>query len=366
MVLLAGCSAITDVRIHELERPSPNERYCAWYGEASGPVLYFGQAPFWSAAQEAGPGDAPMADLAQPGPQWIGRFDLAGQQALPSLDVSESGARSGVWDVLPHPNGRIYFTTFYESAGSIDPATGEVARYPELGVGLNELALGPEDAIVATRYGGYGGDPLASGSLVLFSPDGLLLAEHPLRAPAGYSLAPKTPAWDEAGGRYWLTTDLVRRDPTAPPAPSEHPAIVLDASGSEIARIGGVELHFVRFGREGWGAAAFVAEGALRVVKLGPGEPRWLLAPSAGKLIDPSFPELFDFVQDLSFGPGGELVVTRWSGRIHVLGPGEDDRRDLQLPREDPSGLYYAAALWNDEVCATWCADVAVVCAPLP
>ena len=62
----------------------------------------------------------------------------------------------------------------------------------------------------------------------------------------------------------------------------------------------------------------------------------------------------------------GELVVTRWSGRIHVLGPGEDERRDLQLPREDPAGLYYAAGLWDDEVCATYCADVAVVCAALP
>ncbi len=363
LLSMLACPTVTDVQLHELARPSAVERYCAWYGEAREGVLYFGQAPFWSASRQQG--NAPEADLAAPGPQWIGRFDLARGELLETLDVSEEGARSGIWDVLPHPNGRVYFTTFYEAAGSIDLSTGEVARYPELGTGLNELALGPEDAIVVTRYGGHGGDPLASGSLGLFSPEGLLLAEYPLRAPAGYALAPKTAAWDEAGERYWLSTDLVRRDPAAPPAPSEHPAIVLDARGSEIARIGGIELHFVRFRRDGWGVAAFVADGELRLVELGPGEPRWQLVPGAGQLLDANFPALLDFVQDISFGPEQETIVTRWSGRVHVLGPG-DDRRDLQLPRDDPAGLYYSAALWDDDICATYCADVAVVCARLP
>lgn len=357
-----GCSGNPAVQIHEFGQPSSAERYCAWFGEARDGVLYFGQAPFWSAARQA---NAPEADLAVPGPQWIGRFDLAAREPQPTLDVSANGARSGVWDVLPHPNGRVYFTTFYEPAGSIDLATGDVARYPDLGTGLNELAFGPEDAIVATRYAGRGDDPRGSGSLVLFSPEGLLLAEYPLRAPIGYALAPKTAAWDEAGNRYWLSTDLVRRDPDAPPAPSEHPAIVLDAGGSEIARIGGVELHFVRFGRDGRGVAAYVAEGELRLVELGPGEPRRQLAPGSGELLDANFPALLDFVQDISFGPERETIVTRWSGRVHVLGLG-GERRDLQLPRDDPAGLYYSAALSAGEICATYCADVAVVCARLP
>lgn len=352
------------MQIHQLPNPSPEERYCAWYGESRNGVLYFGQAPFWSAMRRAG--EAPEADLQRAGPQQIGRFDLAARELLESLDVTSEGARSGVWDVLPHPNGRIYFTTFYETAGSIDPATGQIARFSELGIGLNELALGPEDSIVATRYGGAGGDPSASGSLVLFSPDGLLLAEYPLRAPAGYVLAPKTAAWDEVGGRYWLSTDLVRRDPSAPPASSTHPAIVLDARGNEIARIAGVELHFARFHHDGWGAAAVVAEGELRLVELGPDEPHRQLGAGAGELLDANFPKLFDFVQDLSFGPENEVIVTRWSGLIHVLGPGHGERRDLQLPREDPSGLYYSAGLSGDQVCATFCADVSVVCAQLP
>jgi len=369
-LLLVGCAVTTPVQIHQLPSPSDEERYCAWYGDVRDGVLYFGQAPFWSAMRRAG--ETPEADLELAGPQHIGRFDLDERELLASLDVTREGARSGVWDVLPHPNGRIYFTTFYESAGSIDPATGKIERFDGLGSGLNELSLGPEDAIVATRYGGYsesGGrseDPAASGSLVLFSPDGLLLAEYPLRAPAGYTLAPKTAAWDEVSGRYWLSTDLVRRDPNAPPAPSEHPAIVLDARGSEIARIGSVELHFARFRSNGRGVAAFVADGELRWVEIGPGEPRWQLREGAGKLLDANFPKLFDFVQDIAFGPGGAVIMTRWSGLIHVLGPGEDERRALQLPREDPAGLYYSAGLSGDDVCATFCADVAVVCAGLP
>lgn len=364
---VAGCAVPTPVELYEGPPPSTTERYCSWYGEARDGVLYFGQAPFWSAARSGASGaDEPEADLREPGPQWIGRFDLQSRELLESLDVTpEGGARSGVWDVLPHPNGRVYFTTFYELAGSVDPATGEVEHYPELGTGLNELALGPEDSIIATRYGGGSAAPEGSGSLVQFSPGGLLLAEHVLAAPAGFALAPKTAAWDEVGARYWLSTDLVQRDPNAPPAPSEHPAIVLDARGAEIARIGGVELHFVRFGPDGWGVAAFVAEGELRLLRIGPGEARWQLVAGAGELLDPAFPERLDFVQDVSFGSDRRVVVTRWSGRVHVV-DARGSRRDVQLPRDDDGGLYYSAALSRDDVCATYCSDVAVVCARLP
>lgn len=373
-LLVLGC-ATTEVQIHELPRPSADERYCAWYGEARDDVLYFGQAPFWWAMRTSG--GSPRADLATAGPQLIGRFDLAARELLASLDVSEYGergepgqpsepsSRSGVWDVLPHPNGRIYFTTFFESAGAIDPRSGEVVRFDGLGTGLNELALGPEGAIVATRYGGYGGDPEASGSVVLFSPDGLLLAEYPLRAPKGFVLAPKTVAWDEKGGRYWLTTDLVQRDPKVAPPPSEHPTIVLDAAGAEIARVAGRELQFVRFGRDGQGVGAFASKGALRLMELGPGAPRWQLEVIPGKVLDPEFSARFDFVQDIAFGPEREVIVTRWSGRIHVVSA-DGSQRDVQLPRDDPTGLYYSSALAGDTVCSTWCSDVAVVCAQLP
>lgn len=363
-VVLTSCST-PGIVVTQFPTPSVLERYCAWYGDAREGVLYFGQAPFWSAMQEhAG---RPEADLAVAGPQWIGRFDLENRAPGPPLDVSHAAAHSGVWDVLRHPNGQVYFTTFYEAAGAVDPITGTVRQFNELGRGLNELASGPEDSLVATRYGGHGGNPLASGSLVLFSPDGLLMAEYPLAAPPGYALAPKTAAWDEAGSRYWVTTDLIQREPGTPQPPSDHPAVVLDAAGGELARIDGVELQFVRFAPSGRGFAAFVAGRTLRLAELGPGPPEEILHAGAGRLLDPDFPASFDFVQDLAFGPAGEVVVTRWTGRIHVIGPG-GHRRDLQLPRDDPADLYYSAGVSPDgnTVCATRCGDVTVVCGDLP
>jgi len=127
-----------------------------------------------------------------------------------------------------------------------------------------------------------------------------------------------------------------------------------------------VEVHFVRFDPGGRGVAAFVADSALRLVELSPGPPEAQLRPHSGTLLDAEFPAAFDFVQDISFGPTREVVLTRWSGRVHVIGA--DGRvRDVQLPRDDPGDLYYSGALSPDgrTVCATRCGDVAVVCAAL-
>ena len=362
-VAATACSH-SAARVTKFPTPSARERYCAWYGEAREGTLYFGQAPFWS-AMRADSG-RPLSDLAESGPQWIGQFDLARREARASLDVTTPNARSGVWDVFASRQGDVYFTTFYEPLGVVDPETGRVRRFHELGLGLNEIAAGPEDALVATRYGGDPGDPRAVGALVLFSPGGLLLAEYPLRAPEGYVLAPKTPAWDEAGNRYWVTTDLIQREPGNEGLHPEHPTLVLDAQGEEIARIEDVEVHFVRFDPGGRGVAAFVADSALRLVELSPGPPEAQLRPHSGTLLDAEFPAAFDFVQDISFGPTREVVLTRWSGRVHVIGA--DGRvRDVQLPRDDPGDLYYSGALSPDgrTVCATRCGDVAVVCAAL-
>src|SRR5688572_15464283 len=141
--------------------PSDEERYCAWYG-TRGPddVLYFGQAAFWSSMARAD-GD-PTADLRRAGPQLVGRFDLAGERWLPPLDVGDRQSRSGVWDVLVGDDGEVYFTTFFEEAGSVNPATGRVRRLA-LGGALNELAEGPAGTVVASRYGSadQGGDAIA-------------------------------------------------------------------------------------------------------------------------------------------------------------------------------------------------------------
>lgn len=347
------------------------ERYCAWYGEARDGVLYFGFAPFWSAMHDAG-GD-PTADLLTAGPQPIGRLDLAARAgAIATFEVGEPGARSGVWDVLPHPNGRLYFTTFYEAAGWVDLATGAVTHLRGLGRGLNELALGPGERVIASRYGGYGDDPNATGSLVVLEPDGALAFEAPLSAPDGFVVAPKTVAYDPAARRYWIATDLVRRRDDAPDPVSEHPAIVLDASGREIARVDvddagrELELQFVRFDPDGRGVGAVVSGSELRLVDLsGSGAPSELLDPRRGLLLDSAFARAFDFVQDVAFGPQGEVLVTRWSGAIHVVRGARATRVDL--PRAGAPGLFYAAALTPDGlVCATVCDDeIAIECAPL-
>ena len=70
----------TGVRVVRAAEPSEQERYCAWYGDAEGPTLYMGLAPFWSAMRDAG-GD-PRADLERAGPQWVGRFDLASEASF--------------------------------------------------------------------------------------------------------------------------------------------------------------------------------------------------------------------------------------------------------------------------------------------
>ena len=97
--LAAGCAGDpgppAQARVVTASSPSQAEDYCAWYGDARDGVLYFGQAAFWS-AMRAHDGD-PLGDLATPGPQRIGRFDLRRERMLPALDVTAAGARSGVW-----------------------------------------------------------------------------------------------------------------------------------------------------------------------------------------------------------------------------------------------------------------------------
>ena len=360
----AGCQGPGTLTV-PFPAPSADERYCAWYGDARGTTLYFGQAPFWWAMGASG--GEPLADLKTVGPQWIGRFDLASLSASPSIDVTRARAHAGIWDVLPHDNSWVYFTTFYELAGAVQPATAAVRHFEQLGTGLNELAPGPEGTILATRYGGGQDDPGGNGSLVLFSPDGLLFAEYPLMAPDGFTIAPKTPAWDEHASRYWVTTDLIPRDPSAPEPNTYHPTLVLDDSGAEIARLHEVEVQFVRFSPDGRGVAAFVSGSSLRLATLGPGSPTARVHPGAGLELDAQFPGALDFVQDISFGPNDETVVTRWGGLIHVIGA-DGSTQTVQLPRNDPRALYYSGVLTPDgrTVCATRCRDVAVVCRALP
>jgi hypothetical protein len=289
-----------------------------------------------------------------PGPRRIGRFDLPPRRLLSPLDAGPGGAATGVWDVLAHPNGRVYFTTWFDSMGWVEPESGELRRLEALGRNLNEIAPGPHGSLLVSRYGSADGGP-GDGSVLIVDPDGELLAELPLAPPPGYRVAPKTVAFDPARDEIWVTTDLF---PTAA-GPIRHDAYLLDRSGREKQRIESPELHFVAFGPDGTGLFAEV-EGHRLLLRVRPpaGADRFLLA-------DASFANGLDFAQDIHFEPDGRAVVTRWSGAVHVLDPG-GSLATLRLPQLEPAGLYYSGVLAGDRVCATYCGGIAVVCAPLP
>jgi len=335
-------------RVVSAPAPSQLERYCAWYADSRDGVLYFGESAFWSALRAAG-GD-PEADLRERGPQLIGRFDLERQQLLEPLQVAEA-AGGGVWDVYAHRNGRIYFTTFFESMGWVDPRSGEVERLPQLGAGLNEIAAGPGDALLVSRYGPRRG---RLGSVLLVSPDGERLAEHELQPPAGYLAAPKTVGFDAPREEIWATMDLI---PVAPGA-MRHDAYVIALDGRELRRIERPEIQFVAFTeRAGFRAEVDGTRLFLHTTTPDGAERRILL--------DAAFAPAHDFVQDIQPAADGRVVVTRWSGWIHLLEP-QGTVRTLRLPSLEPGGLYYSGVVTGQRVCATYCGGVRVVCAGVP
>ena len=377
---------------HEAPAPSTAERYCAWFADRGGGLLYFGAAAFWSGLR-ASKGEDPARDFAVAGPRPIGRFDLLRQAHLPPLDASRPGARSGVWDVLQHANGRIYFTTFFETAGYVDPGSGQAAHFEAAGTGLNELAPGPGETILATRYATEAG---GGGSVVVLDPHGGIVAEHALDARTpGFQLAAKTAVLDPIRGDIWVNSDLLpaagREDGVRGPGGSwgaaGHPTLVLDREGRERARFDDVEIQAMAFGPDGTGYFAAVestvwAEGErLSLLILGPGEragdPQLAFARARRVLLDGAYPRALDFAQTLDVDEAGRVVVTRWSGHVHVLErAGSDTRakagaegvawslRSSRLPACEPGGLYYAATLAGGRLCATYCGGVSVVCGP--
>jgi streptogramin lyase len=326
---------------------------CSWYGDADDGTLYFGESAFWSAMRAAG-GDPRAESRLPPGVQHVGRFDLASETMLAPL-ATPTGR--GTWDVLVHPNGRVYFTSYFDDAGAIDPATGAAVRFAAAGHGLNELALLPDGRVLATRYGAMDGG--GGGSLVLLDPAGAIQAEHLLAAAPGETIAAKSLAYDPVRRVVWINTDVLPDG-----APTRHDARIVDlASGRELARFSEPELQFPQFGPDGHGWFAWLA-GRRLVLQIT--EPGAATGPQAGRflLLDGDFAAGVDFVQDLRVQRDGRVVVTRWSGRVHVVDP--DDRiRTVELPRAD-GGVYYTAVAHGERVCATHCAGVRVECASLP
>ncbi len=334
--------------------PSERERYCAWFGDERDGTLYMGLSPFWNAMGGAD-GD-PRADLEVPGPQPIGVFDLGAERFLPPLEVGLPTSRGGVWDVLAHPNGRVYFSTYFDSAGSVDPGSGQVKRFAEAGMGLNELVLGPDGAVLATRYGL---PPDDRGSVVVLAEDGQILAEHLLTDPAGARAAAKSLAWDPHRREIWVNTDLLPDDPGGAVG---HDVRVLDEQGHERHLASEPELQFMVFGAAG--GVLIEREGRkLSVRWVAPGEDATLPETGSRVTLDTDFPVGADFAQDVRLAPDGSAVVTRWGGKIHRVWP--DGRvRTVTLPRDE--GLFYTGVVAGDRLCTSLCADVRVVCRDAP
>jgi hypothetical protein len=333
--------------------PSPEEPYCAWFGSRADDVLYFGEAAFWTAFRAHG--RDPRADLRATGPQRVGRFDLARERMLPPLDVTRPEARSGVWDVQAHPNGRVYFTTFFEASGWVDPRTGAGGRFEAVGTGLSELAVASGGQLVGARYGRPGH---RNGSVVRFSADGFVVAEYPLVGRPGQRVAPKSVAYDRRREEVWVLTDLL---PEEGDGAIGHDARVIDRWGHERLRIARPEIQFAHFEPDGTGYLAEVDGATLHLRVLAPGDAEVPHERGRRVLLDAGFPTGFDFVQDLQVADDGRVVATRWSGWVHVVSP-DGEARTVRLPRLDHDGLYYTGVLRGDRLCATYCSDLAVVC----
>lgn len=328
---------------------------CAWYGDFDGRTLYFGESAFWAAMRAAG-GD-PSADLRLAGStKRIGRFDLGLRRMEPPIELDVAGG-SGVWDVLATPEG-IVFTTFFGPAGRVDPASGSLAVFDSLGLGLNELAPGPGGSLLASRYGsGAGG----SGSVVRFSPEGGLLAELELTAPEGRIAAPKTVAWDPVRHEIWVTVDLLSTTGDAPATDARR----LSGDGVEIERITLPEIQFAAFDEDGAGYLAALEGRLLELLVLDPHASGPPLEAARRLTLDREFGTGFDFVQDIHPASDGRVVVTRWSGAVHVVDPDAGRIETLRLPHDD-SDLYYSGGVAGRVLCATVCAGITVVCTDLP
>jgi hypothetical protein len=342
-----------------IEEPGPASQppgTCSWFGDAWDDVLYFGESAFWHAMREAG-GD-PQADLGSASPQLVGRFDLRREAMLAPLASGLRAAHSGTWDVVAHPNGRVYFTSFYDPAGWVDPASGAAQRFDAAGTGLNEITVLPDGRLLATRYGAPGG---GDGSIVILDVDGRVVVEHALVPEPGAVVAAKSLAFDPIRNVVWVNTDVIANDGSA----TRFDARVVElATGREISRFTKPELHFPRFDRSGRGYFAWVdgARAALHVT-----EPGAALGPDAGRAIvlDAAFPHGLDFVQEVRVQRDGRVVATRWSGWVHVVSP-DGGVRNVALPRDAGDGFYYTGVAVGERVCATYCAGVRVVCADLP
>ncbi len=339
-----------------------SERYSSWFADERDGIVYFGLSPFWTALWATGD---PDADMKAPGPHLIGRFELASESFLPPLEL-RAGAddvRSSVWDVLAHPNGWIYFTTFFEDMGRVRPDTGAVEYFPRLGRGLNELALGPHGRVYVTRYGsGQEAGANKNGALVLISEAGEKLGERTLGALPGSATAVKSVAVDARSGHVFVNADVL--------VPEQGVAFARFRIDMDLQRIEGPyfdrELLFAAFTPEGRGYLVEDDRGRLRVVIRDGANERAVL--------DLGPREATDFAQDVQIAEGGTAAFAFWSGRVELVreraGVFEHASLVLEKPEDcappEHRSLLYSAFATEHFVYATLFCGVTILRAPLP
>jgi hypothetical protein len=180
--------------------------------------------------------------------------------------------------------------------------------------------------------------------------------------PEGYRAAPKSLAYDPVRREIWVNADLLP-EAAGPGAPIRYDARVLGLDGRERLRFERPELQFMAFGDDGTGWFAEVDESRL-TLRVRPPE-RAGSPLLTGRLVplDDAFARELDFVQDIQVA-GDTAVVTRWSGRVHVVSR-DGPPRSVALPKQGDE-LYYTGVRADGAVCATRCDDVGVACAPIP
>ncbi len=341
-----------------------SENYSAWFGDSDGRVIYFGLSPFWE-LWWAEQGDS-SADLREPGDHLIGRFDLQNRVFLSPLLV-RAGAedvRSSVWDVLAHSNGRVYYSTYFEELGWVDPETGEVGFIEGHGVGFNEIVEGPGGNLYITRYSNSPSNPAGQsfGGLVVLTPDGEMLREVRFGRTDRQFTAPKSVAVDPKTGEVWLNADVFLEK-----GGIEFAMIHLDAEGKILERASdGSELMFMDFDASGNGY--FVVDDAGTIE---------LLVRRAEEVVSrfdlgPRIPG--DFAQDLQINSDGEVAISFWSGSVVVSSERAGQQRwtriTLPKPRRcnPPRGrsVTYSAFIHEQRVYATLYCGASITSAPIP
>lgn len=346
-------AVLLETRVHTGEPANRGrEHYSAWFASERDGVLFFGLSPFWELWWPSG-GDA-LADLREPGDHLVGRFDLERERFMPPLRL-RSGARGSVWDVLAHSNRSLYYTAYFEGAGRVAPDGTAAAIFSSAGTGLNELVEGPDGNLYVTRYSDAPDDPQAQrfGSVVVLSPEGVVLREIPLGENEPGFTAPKSIAVDPESRDVWLNTDTFLADGTI----AHETILVAAGQGEPIRTSGPPELHFVHFDRTGRGWFAEVAAGRLRLrVTRGGTTLHALALGSIGPL---------DFVQEIVSAADGGVILTLWSGDVFWVAPSSSEeangfacrRMRFELPTDcvPPArrSLLYTAVLHGERLFAT-------------